>query len=159
MESVLIATAILVLFALFGLYVLQLLGITINDFKIAGGIVLFLVAMDYLRGGSTFKSVEASEIAAFPLAMPLLAGPGAISTVMILSNPPFGPLVTLLVIVSNALLAWVILDRGVTIQRVLGRNGTKILTRIMGLLIAAIGIAFVREGIVSVVQALASGAA
>ena len=94
-------------------------------------------------------------MAAFPIATPLLAGPGAISTVVILANPPFGPLVTFVVITLNAVLAFVILSRSELVQRLLGANGTKALTRITALLIAAVGVAFVREGIVEIVKSLA----
>jgi multiple antibiotic resistance protein len=151
-KSVIIATLILIVFAYLGLFIFQILGITLNDFKVAGGVILFLIALDYLRGRvSETKSVEPSEIAVFPLATPLLAGPGAISTVMIFANPPFGPFMTLLVIILNSFLAWLILSRGVAVQKILGREGTKIVTRIMGLLIAAIGVAFVREGIMAMI--------
>jgi multiple antibiotic resistance protein len=98
--------------------------------------------------------VEPDEIAAFPLAIPLLAGPGAISTVVIMANPPYGPLVTYLVIAANAVVAYFVLGRSDWIQRVLGVNGTRALTRIMALLIAAIAVAFVREGIVGIIGSL-----
>jgi len=154
-QSVLIATAILFVFAYLGLYIFQYLGITINDFRIAGGCVLFLIAMDNLRGRvSETRSIEAVDIAAFPLATPLLAGPGAISTVIILSNPPYGPLITTLVILLNALFAWAILGNASRVQKLLGTQGTRIFTRLMGLLIAAIGVAFVREGVVGIVQSV-----
>ena len=94
-------------------------------------------------------------MAAFPIATPLLAGPGAISTVVILANPPFGPLVTFVVITLNAVLAFVILSRSELVQRLLGVNGTKALTRITALLIAAVGVAFVRQGIVEIAKSIA----
>ncbi|MCP8310780.1 MAG: MarC family protein [Candidatus Methylarchaceae archaeon HK01B] len=151
-ESIFIAFVILIVFAYLGWFIFQLLGTTIDDFKIAGGIILFIIAYDYLRGeASKVKRVDAREIAAFPLATPLLAGPGAISTVMILMNPPYGPLITSAVIISNCLLAWIILRQGKIVQRILGKNGTRVFTRIMGLLIAAIAITFVREGIMAII--------
>ncbi|MCP8323912.1 MAG: MarC family protein [Candidatus Methylarchaceae archaeon HK02M2] len=150
-ESVFIAFLILIVFAYLGGFIFQLLGTTIDDFKIAGGVILFLIAYDYLRGErSKVKSIDGREIAAFPLATPLLAGPGAISTVMILMNPPYGPLITSAVIISNCILAWIILIQGKFIQNILGQNGTRIFTRIMGLLIAAIAVTFVREGIMAI---------
>ncbi len=153
-QSVTLAAAILYVFAYLGWFIFQILGITLNDFRIAGGIVLFIVALDHLSGREArTKRMEADEVAAFPLATPLLAGPGAISTVVIIANPPFGPFVTFLVITLNALLTFVILDRSGLIRRVLGVNGTRALTRITALLIAAIGVSFVREGILSTVKA------
>jgi len=150
-ESVFIAFLILIVFAYLGWFIFQLLGTTIDDFKIAGGVILFLIAYDYLRGDrSKVKSIDGREIAAFPLATPLLAGPGAISTVMILMNPPYGPLITSAVIISNCVLAWIILIQGKFIQNILGQNGMRVFTRIMGLLIAAIAVTFVREGVLAI---------
>jgi len=152
-ESVFIAFVILIVFAYLGWFIFQLLGTTINDFKIAGGVILFIIAYDYLRGEtSKTKIIDAREIAAFPLATPLLAGPGAISTVMILINPPYGPLITFVVIIINCLLAWIILTQSKIIQRILGKNGTRVMTRIMGLLIAAVAVTFVREGIMALIS-------
>jgi multiple antibiotic resistance protein len=157
-DSVIIATIILLVFATVGQLIFQLLGITINDFKIAGGIILFIIALDNLRGKvSQTRTIAATEIAAFPLATPLLAGPGAISTVMIYANPPYGLLEIFLVILLNSLLAFVILDRAPWVQRALGNNGTQVFTRIVGLQIAAIGIAFIREGIVAIIQSSTGG--
>ncbi len=158
-SSVVIATIILLVFASAGLLVFQVLGITIDDFKIAGGIILFIIALDNLRGKiSQTRTIAAGEIAAFPLATPLLAGPGAISTVMIYASPPYGLLEDFLVILLNSLVAYLILQRASWVQRALGTNGTQVFTRIVGLLIAAIGIAFIREGVVAVMQASLGGA-
>ncbi len=152
-QSVLLAAIILYVFAYVGWFIFQILGITLNDFRIAGGIVLFIVALEHLRGRDPgTRKLEAEEVAAFPLATPLLAGPGAISTVVILANPPFGPFVTFLVITFNALLTFVILIRSDLVRKILGVNGTRALTRITALLIAAIGVSFVREGVVDTVK-------
>ncbi len=159
-DSVIIATVILLVFATVGQLIFRLLGITINDFKIAGGIILFIIALDNLRGKiSQTRTIAATEIAAFPLATPLLAGPGAISTVMIYANPPYGLLEDFLVILLNSLLAYIILERASWVQKALGTNGTQVFTRIVGLLIAAIGIAFIREGIVGIIQSSFAGGA
>lgn len=153
-DSVVIATLILLIFATVGQLVFQVLGITINDFKIAGGIILFIIALDNLRGRiSQTRVIAAGEIAAFPLATPLMAGPGAISTVMIYSNPPYGLLEIYLVILLNSVVTYIVLERASWVQRALGKNGTQVFTRIVGLLIAAIGIAFIREGILGIIQA------
>ncbi len=153
-QSVVVASAILYVFAYVGWLIFDILGITLNDFRIAGGIILFMVAVDHLSGRQKPKNVEASEVAVFPLATPLLAGPGAISTVVILANPPYGPIMTFLVITGNALLAYVILARSEWVQRIFGENGSRALSRITALLIAALAISFVREGIVDIVTSL-----
>jgi multiple antibiotic resistance protein len=159
-DSVIIATIILLVFASVGQLIFQVLGITIDDFKIAGGIILFIIALDNLRGKiSQTRTIAATEVAAFPLATPLLAGPGAISTVMIYANPPYGLLEDFLVILLNSLVTYLILERASWVQKALGTNGTQVFTRIVGLLIAAIGIAFVREGVLGILKSYAGGAA
>ncbi len=158
-NSVIIATIILFVFASAGQLIFQVLGITLDDFKIAGGIILFIIALDNLRGKiSQTRTIAATEIAAFPLATPLLAGPGAISTVMIYANPPYGLLEDFLVILLNSLVTYLILERASWVQRALGNNGTQVFTRVVGLLIAAIGIAFIREGVVAIIQSSVGGA-
>lgn len=154
-HSVILATIILYIFAYVGWFIFQVLGITIDDFRIAGGIVLFVVALDHLSGrDSRTRKLEAEDIAAFPLATPLLAGPGAISTVVILANPPYGPFLTFIVVGINSILAYIILLRSDVVQRVLGVNGSRAMTRIMALLIAAVGVAFVREGVVGIIKGM-----
>ena len=150
-QSIVVATIILYVFAYVGWIVFAALGITINDFRIAGGIVLFAVAFDHLSGRKDRVKGEPAEIAVFPLATPLLAGPGAISTVVILANPPYGPFLAFLVITLNSLVAFAILDRSNWVQRILGENGTRALTSITALLIAALAVSFVRQGIVNII--------
>lgn len=154
-QAVIIATAILVVFALFGWLIFELIGITVNDFRVAGGIILFVLSVDHLRGGETkSKGLQPSDVAAFPLATPLIAGPGAISTVVILSGPPYGPFLALLVIFGNALLTYLMLVRSGVVERVLGVNGSNALSRITALLIAALAVSFVVEGVTGIAATL-----
>lgn len=147
-QAVVIATAVLIIFGLFGWLIFDIFGITIDDFRIAGGIILFIVSAEHLRGGDTrSKGLEPSDVAAFPLATPLLAGPGAISTVIIISSHPYSPLIALLVVVSNGILAYLILAGSDWVRRILGPNGTNALSRITALLIAALAVQFVVGGI------------
>lgn len=154
-QAVVISGAILVVFALFGWLIFEAFGITINDFRIAGGVILFIVAVDHLRGGdSRSKGLEPSDIAAFPLATPLLAGPGAISTVVIISASPYSPLIALLVVVANAFLAYVILSGSGWVSRFFGPNGTVALSRITALLIAALAVSFVVTGVTNIITGI-----
>jgi multiple antibiotic resistance protein len=154
-EAIVISTAILVVFALFGWLIFEIFGITINDFRIAGGIILFIVAVDHLQGGDTrSKGLEPSDVAAFPLATPLLAGPGAISTVIIISASPYSPFLALVVIVANSLLAYVILSGSDRVSKLFGANGTVALSRITALLIAALAVSFVVTGVTNIVTSL-----
>ena len=154
-HAVVISTSVLVVFSLFGWLIFDIFGITLDDFRIAGGIILFVVAVDQLMGGNVkSKGLQPSDIAAFPLATPLLAGPGAISTVIIISGPPYSPLLALIVIVCNAVLAYLILASSDGVRKVLGANGTTALSRITALLIAALAVSFVIGGISNIITSL-----
>ena len=154
-QAIVISTVVLVVFSLFGWLIFDIFGITLDDFRIAGGIILFVVAMDQLTGGGVkSKGLEPSDVAAFPLATPLLAGPGAISTVIIISGPPYSPLLALIVILCNSVLAYAILSSTDSVRKVLGANGTNALSRITALLIAALAVSFVVGGITDLVSSL-----
>ena len=152
--SSLVSLGILLAFAYLGLQLFQLLGITLNDFRIVGGLILLIFAVRYVLGREASRSLprKGEEIAVFPLATPLLAGPGSISVVVLMVRPPFGPLTTLAVILLNVLLAWVVLRFGLRLHGLLGRQGSSVISRIMGLIIGAIAIRMLREGVVELVR-------
>jgi multiple antibiotic resistance protein len=147
----------LVVFALAGRAIFRLLGITLAAFRIAGGLILWLVAMDMLRGRRTtqegteeiVEGTEKEDVAITPLAMPMLAGPGAISTVMVLSSQAGSAPEQIVIygsIVVTALLSWVTLRLGDRLMLRLGQTGIRVMTRIMGLLLAAVAIQLVITG-------------
>jgi len=150
--SIVVAALILLVFALLGKAILDYFGITVNDFRIAGGIVLFLYAVLGLLGKSiTAGEVSPEDVAIVPLAVPLLAGPGAI-TVAIYLRYTAGILIALLSIAINMVVAWVMLENGDRLLRLLGRRGSIVLDKIMSILLAAYAIAMVREGVLSIVH-------
>ena len=154
-QAVIISTAILVLFALIGWLIFDIFGITINDFRVAGGIILFVVAVDHLRGvEDRSRGLEPSDIAAFPLATPLLAGPGAISTVIIISSSPYSPFLALVVVACNAALAYFVLSGSEWVRKALRKNWTIALSRITALLIAALAVSFIATGIIGLFPSL-----
>jgi len=152
-QAIIISTAVLIVFSLFGWLIFDIFGITLDDFRIAGGIILFAVAIDQLTGGDVkSKGLEPSDVATFPLATPLLAGPGAISTVIIISGPPYSPLLALIVVVCNSALAFAILSSSDSVRKFLGANGTNALSRITALLIAALAVSFVVGGVTDLIS-------
>ena len=153
--------SILVLFALLGRFLFAAFGLTLAAFEIAGGILLFIVAFDMLRGEVTRTKLTSEdraeaiarrdEVAVVPLGIPLLAGPGAISTVMIYEGnaggDPFMVLSVFLAIVATTVATFFILHYGQGIMRRLGRTGIMAMTRVLGLLLAAVGVQFVIYGV------------
>ena len=157
------------IFAVGGDLVLRFFGITVDSLRVAGGILLFLVALDMLRGGRQQKKVTEAEmrdantredISVFPLAMPLLTGPGAITTVVVLmgaaSTIPEKAMV-LLAIVLTFVLAYYVLKFSELIDRALGITGIMVLTRILGLILGAIAVNFVATGAWNLYQSFMRG--
>jgi multiple antibiotic resistance protein len=150
---------VLSFFALFGTVIFQVFGVTLAAFRVAGGLLLMLTALDMLRAqhpGTKTSAAEAAEganqddIAIVPLAMPLLAGPGAIATVMVLMaqhGAGIDAAVPVLAAISITMgLAYLTLRSAQAIKRVLKQTGIAILERIFGLILAAIAVQFVFEG-------------
>ncbi len=149
---------ILVFFSLAGKYVFELFGIGFPAFRIAGGVVLGLVGLDMLRAHRTtqegkvefIEAAEKDDIAVTPLAIPMLAGPGALSTVMMFSAPVLSPGKAVIVVTGiflTCFFTYVVLRTANTINRLLGKTGTRILTRIMGLIILAVAAQYFLDGL------------
>ena len=149
-KSVIIATFILLGFGFFGEYLLILLGITMNDLKLIGGLVLLIFSIDYVLGRNTNYLDKNSEtnLAVFPLAIPILAGPGSISLVLVMS----GLFLKFFVIIISIFVCWCSIRLGSGPLKFLGKDGTQAISRIMGLLIGAVAIKLIREGIFELIQ-------
>jgi multiple antibiotic resistance protein len=161
-----LATAIiLALTAVVGETVLRLFGISIASFQVGGSILLLLMAVSMMfakeeRGSKEVDTTAAdlASIAVVPLSVPLLAGPGSISTVIIYANLASGPLHTGIIILCIALaslITWIILRMATRIGRIIGPLGLSIVSRLMGLLLAAIAVEFFAKGIVKLLPGLA----
>ena len=145
--TVITASALLMIFAVAGTQILSIFGITISSFMIAGGILLFVVSIELLtHGGWRFGGTVSDESGVVPLAFPLLAGPGAITTV-ILSFQMSGLMVTILSIVIVMGITYVVFFQTGMIYKLLGRRGSLIITRIFAVLIAAIAVQYVVDGL------------
>jgi multiple antibiotic resistance protein len=145
--TVITASALLMVFAVAGTQILSIFGITISSFMIAGGILLFVVSIELLtHGGWRFGGTVSDESGVVPLAFPLLAGPGAITTV-ILSFQTSGLIVTILSIAIVMGITFVVFFLTGKIYSILGRRGSLIITRIFAVLIAAIAVQYVVDGL------------
>jgi multiple antibiotic resistance protein len=155
--SCLVSLGILLTFAYGGAYLFQLLNITLTDFQVFAGLVLLIFAITYVLGREPqrFLPEREEDIAVFPLATPLLAGPGSISLVLLLVSPPYGPITALLVIILNIAIAWIVLRLGLRINSLLGRQGSAVISRIMGLIIGAVAFSLLRSGFTDIVRQIA----
>ncbi len=145
--SIVTAAGLLFVFAVAGTQILSIFGITISSFMVAGGILLFIVAIELLTHGEwRFGGAGGQgESIVVPLAFPLLAGPGAI-TAVIISFQTAGLIVTALSILIVIGITYIILKYVDLIHRVLGKRGSIIVTRVFAVFIAAIAVQFVVEG-------------
>ncbi|MBI5137702.1 MAG: MarC family protein [Nitrospirae bacterium] len=155
-----LATAMLLLFAFTGKGILLTFGISMPAFRIAGGLLLFLLSIDMifarqsgLRSTTVREQEEAAHregIAVFPLAFPLIAGPGALTTVLLFSERPQGlvaalpSLVVMLVVLGMLLGCLLAAD---TLMRRLGETGANVVSRVLGLILAALSVQYVIDGI------------
>lgn len=154
-----VAAGVLIVFALAGKWIFQFLGITMAAFQIAGSILLMRIALDMLyanraRDRETDEEVNAGaekdDIAITPLGIPMLAGPGAISTSLILLSQAIGTtqhIALFVCILAVCLLSYVILRFAARTARLLSPLGLKLFTRIMGLLLAAVAVQFTINGL------------
>jgi MarC family membrane protein len=151
---------ILTFFAMAGGLVFRLFGITLGAFKVAGGLVLFLMATDMIRArpsatrstpAERAEGSEQEDIAIVPVAVPMMAGPGAIATVMVLmSRAAWQPLPTAAVFGAITLtsgICWLLLNAAAETGRLLRTTTLKILERVMGLMLAAVAVEFVTAGL------------
>lgn len=158
LRAVLVAGLLLILFAFLGKAVLDFIGISMPAFRVAGGILLFLTAMDMLFERRTKRREDSSEVeieehndpSVFPMAIPLIAGPGAIASVILLvgEKPGGEGLVTILGITAVILLImYVMLCLSSKLERAMGKVAINVTTRVLGMLLAALSVQFVLDGL------------
>lgn len=166
LKATLFGAVVLVFFSLFGNYVFQLLQINLSAFKAAGGILLFLTALDMLRARNEDRNCSPSEkasgqeghdISFVPLGMPLLTGPGAITSVMVFSkdhseNHAYHFLIILLAIASVFTISYFVLKYSAKVKLIMGESGMTVVQRLMGLLLAAISLQFIIEGSLKLIK-------
>jgi len=158
----------LALFAAAGGLLFRLLGISLGAFRIAGGLLLFLLAVDMLRAQPSrqrtspeeeAEGIEKMDVSLFPLAIPMLAGPGAISTAMVLisrADRVWHYAVVFAAIAITAVGTYYTLRGALLIEKRLGRTGLNVLQRVMGLILAAVAIQFVVEGVTTILPGFAA---
>jgi multiple antibiotic resistance protein len=147
-SAIITAASLLIVFAVAGTQILSLFGITIFSFMIAGGILLFIVSIELLTHGAWRfgQPGNKEDSGVVPLAFPLLAGPGAITSVII-SFQTYGIVTTMLSIAIVIGITYVVLLMINPIYRLLGRRGSTIVTRVFAIFVAAIAVQYIIEGI------------
>ncbi|NQE46575.1 hypothetical protein C5S31_11195 [ANME-1 cluster archaeon GoMg2] len=148
--AVVVATVLLLIFAFLGKIILYVLGITTDSFMVAGGILLLLISFDLLRGEHKYGVRGESGVGAVPLGTPLLAGPGAITTVMVIIQSR-GVGFVLFAIFSAIIATKLVLGQSERILSIIGKVGSEVLSRVIGIIVAAIAIQFIGDGIIGMI--------
>ncbi|MDQ2872227.1 MAG: MarC family protein [Candidatus Eremiobacteraeota bacterium] len=159
-EAVLVGGGVMLVMGLVGHAILNYLGITLPAFMIAGGVLLFLIAIDMLFArptGAKRTPDEEREAAAtdnpavFPLAVPMIAGPGTIATVLLLVNLAKGDRLDLLIVVAAyaaaLLVTWFCMRGSTFLLRIIGNTGVHVVTRLLGIILSALAVQFVLNGL------------
>ncbi|HXY42205.1 MAG TPA: MarC family protein [Vicinamibacteria bacterium] len=157
-KAVAVAGVVLLGFALFGSWLFERLGISMDAFRIAGGVLLFRIAVGMVLAAHERETREEQEeararqdVSVFPLAIPLIAGPGALASMMILvaqaGAEPRRQLVVVAMAALVLLLTWLALRLSALLGRLLHRTGVNVVTRVLGVLLAALAVQYVADGV------------
>jgi multiple antibiotic resistance protein len=144
--AILVGFALLLVFSFTGQEILSLFGLSIYSFEVAGGILLLIIAIRILISGFHENTESPESLGAVPIAIPLLVGPGAITTT-IFNLQSYGTIITIAAVVIVLALTWVILRFINGFYKVLGKTGAIVIARVMALLIAAIAVQYILTGV------------
>jgi multiple antibiotic resistance protein len=145
--ATIVGVILLLVFAFAGTGILSLFGLSIYSFEVAGGILLLIIAIRILISGSMQENVESPEsIGAVPIAIPLLVGPGAITTT-IFNIQQYDTIIAILAVLVVMATTWIILRYISRVYKFLGKTGSLIIARVMALLISAIAVQYILTGV------------
>jgi MarC family membrane protein len=157
-KAVIVAGGLLAAFGVGGAWLLRYLGISMDAFRVAGGILLFLIAVDMVLAKNERETEEEEaesrsrdDISVFPLAIPMIAGPGALASLMILANEAHARRLGLALVLAMAALVlalcYLALRLAGGVARILGQTGVNVVTRVLGVLLAALAVQYVADGV------------
>ena len=145
-QSIAVAAAVSLAFALIGRGIFRVLGITVTDFQVAGGLILLVLAGLDLLAREPRPIADVADVGVVPLAVPIIAGPAVITTTIVLVDL-HGVAITAAALLANLALCWLVLSRVTTVEWLLGRSGARAFSKIVSLLLAAIGVHYIRQGL------------
>ena len=149
-QSMITAFLIGIIFLFMGKWILKALGVNVSDFKIAGGLVLLVIALRDLLQYEKLRRISADTMGAVPIGTPLVTGPAVLTTILILLDS-YGMFLTVLSFMTNLFIAWVVFSYASEISNFLGKAGSKAISKIAHLLLAAIAVMMMRKGIMDTI--------
>ena len=150
-DSILTGFVVSLGFLFVGKFIFSVIGVTIPDFKVAGGIILLIIAIHDLLFPEKKHRGDAGTVGIVPLGVPLIVGP-AVLTTMLISVDAYGYIPTIISLVVNLTFAWGVFSRAGFLMRLLGEGGAKGVAKVVSLLLAAIAVMMIRRGIIAMIQ-------
>ena len=153
-QSMITALVVALVFLALGRWIFQYLGITVADFLIAGGVLLFTISViDVITVEKRIAQVDADGLGVVPIGVPLIVGPAVLTTIFVLVGE-YGIMPTVAATVANIVIAGGVFWLAAPIHRILGRSGSRALSKLAGILLAAIAVMMVRKGILMLWQGI-----
>lgn len=149
-KSVIVGFILLIIFTIFGSTILWLFGIDVHDFRVAGGFLLLIVSLQIVFTNQE-KELTVSKPGVVPFATPLMVGPGAVTATIVLSGT-IGIIKTLISGAISFIFAYFVLYFGKKLFDILGKDITEVITKVIGLILAAISVRYIREGFIGIIQ-------
>jgi len=151
-QSLITASIVAVAFLLGGPLLLNLVGVGVSDFMVAGGILLLVISLsDLLTGEKRQRIIDAKTVGAVPIGVPLITGPAVLTTSVLFSNE-YGIIPTTLALLTNILIVGIVFFMGSPIERLLGQAGSKTVSKVASLFLASIAIMLIRRGVFEIIK-------
>ena len=149
-QSIITAFIIGIVFLFLGRWIFKILGVQVSDFKIAGGAVLLAISLRDILQHEKARKLSSETMGAVPIGTPLVTGPAVLTTIIILVDS-YGMALTVLSFVVNLMITWIVFSYASSISNFLGKAGSKAVSKIAGLLLAAIAVMMMRKGLVDTI--------
>lgn len=149
--SVLTATVVALLFIFLGKAVLRIMGIRVSDFKVAGGILLLVLSINFLFPKDSEHKRSYDDVGAFPLGTPLITGPAVLTTLLVLSDT-WGVVPTIVSLILNMGITLIVFLGSEALSKVMGRTGMRAFSKVVHILLASIAVMMMRSGIIEIIK-------
>lgn len=153
MNSLIVATIVAFVFMFLGNVLLRLMGVTIPDFRIAGGILLLILSVHLLLPGEERRGHVTTDVGVFPLGTPLITGPAVLTTVLVMREA-YGIVPTTVSLILNMGITWLVLSKADTLIKLMGKGGARALSKVADIFLAAIAVMMIRIGLLEIISFL-----
>ncbi len=151
LNSLVVATIVAFVFMFLGNILLRLMGVTIPDFRIAGGILLLILSVHLLLPGEEKRGHVTTDVGIFPLGTPLITGPAVLTTVLVMREA-YGIMPTTISLILNMGITWLVLSKADALVKLMGKGGARALSKVADIFLAAIAVMMIRIGLLEIIS-------